>query len=108
MKIYFGRKPKVLTNLLDSIFIEDYLIKNNYNFTISAELFLNEYKDSDFVFYTINPLILNFFPDDCLKYIYYFIDNKSIEMCNDVHLLEKLSIMSLGEALCDDDRSFDL
>ena len=105
MKIYFGRKTP-LTSLLDIVFIENYLIKNDYNFNKSADLFLSDYENTNFEFYTINPLILNFFPDECLKYLYYYINGETIELDNDSHLLEKLQVMGLGEALCDDSRSF--
>jgi len=106
MKIYFGRTPEEPTTLLDIMFIEHYLTKHNYNLNVAAAIFLSDYRNSDCVFHTINPLLLNFFPDDCLKYIYYYIDGETIELCNDAHLLEKLRCMGLGEALCDDERSF--
>lgn len=60
------------------------------------------------VYYTCNPLIINFFTDDFAKDYVYIIDedDNEIHMGSDESLLKKLEWGGPGDAVCDDARSF--
>lgn len=109
MKLYFGREPKNVDFInLDMVFL-NYFREENYIISSTIDRLSKIFnKDNDIVYYTFNPLIINYFEDSYAKYLY-MIDNtgKEFYLGEDEHFLNKLNYMGLGEALCDDARSFD-
>lgn len=103
MKIYYGNNPnKDSIKLLDNIIIELLKEKNNYEYAVDK--FLDLYKDTTEKFYTINPLILNWMGDISIQYIYIVFNDEEIQCMYDKHIVDKLSIMGIGEALSEDYR----
>jgi len=107
MKIYYGREPQGEFVSLDAIFIE-YLRKANWHLENACDQMFEDLNSDDKVWYTVNPLIINFLHDEDAKKSVYIIDEngKEIFMGTDESMLKKLQFMGPGDVVCDDARSF--
>jgi hypothetical protein len=106
MKIYFGRLPTKSFINLDGFF--GALLKYfNYSYNDTVDELIKTYWDSNIVFHTINPMILQWLDKEYESCIY-FIDKNDIEIqfIQDPTCQEKYKIMGIGEVLEDDHRVY--
>jgi len=110
VKLYFGRKPEGAMSI-DDLFI-GFLQKHQYLIDHAVDDLVDCIKNFYLptkVFHTFNPLIPNFMDDEPASQLMWMLgpDGTHIHMCEDEHMMEKLSFMGPGEVLCDDYRSFE-
>ena len=113
MKIYFGRYPEELNNvvMIDEIFLP-FLKSANYFMEVAAEVFVaellakSEFLSNEVIAYTMNPLIINYFTDEFAKEYMWFVDETGnhIKVSDDESMLVKFEWGSVGEIMADDYR----
>lgn len=106
MRLYFGRIPENINVDLDLEF--SLILKNhNYDFQDTVNYLVDHYLKNGLIYYSCNPLIFNYMEDAIINYLWIVDEDcNHIELSKDEHFKNKLNIMQIGEALCDDCRSY--
>ena len=106
MRIYFGRPPVSQCVNLDSC-LHNYLHMHDWDWIQAMNAVMGSLQKS-YVYYTINPMIINHLSDEQAKQLVWIIDQDGvhIRMGADARMCEKLEVMGPGEIVIDDARTF--
>lgn len=118
MKIYYGIQPEADFFILDNCIykmmrrLQFKTIKGNdrdyHAIEQAMNTFVKIHKDKEYIFWTMNPLLINFLTDEEAKQCVWVItnDGKEFNIKDDASMMEKLTVMGPGEVLADDSRIF--
>ncbi len=98
MKIIFGHIP--YAPVLDIVIMPN--VSGGISLEVAMDNFIKVVINTDLIFCTINPLLINYLEDDIAKeHVYYLSKDDQIKFGDDQVLCKKLKFMGPGEALAD-------